>query len=178
MFIEIDDKCRTSVSNIYAVGDITGSPFYANKAGMQGKVAAEVIAGRKLSSEGVVIPNILYLNPEIAWAGLQENEAVSENIPVKVGKFPLGSLGKQVVSQAEEGFVKLIFEEESGIIAGGLVVGENASQFIAQVTMGIEMAAHIDDFSLTVPVHPSTPEAFLESADDVMNLAVHLAKKK
>ncbi|MFC1724662.1 hypothetical protein ACFL4T_03475 [candidate division KSB1 bacterium] len=87
-------------------------------------------------------------------------------------------LGKQVVSQAEEGFVKLIFEEGSGILAGGFVIGENASQFIAQVTMGIEMAAHVDDFALTVPVHPSTPEAFGESADDVLNLAVHLAKKK
>ncbi len=177
-FIQTDHEMRTSIPHIFAVGDITGGETYANRAGFEGKVAAETIAGRSSTTGQTVIPKVLYTIPETAWTGLQEYDFNKQDKKIISGKFSLASLGKHSVSQSEEGFAKLHFEEETGIIVGGIIVGENAGSLITQLTMAVEMAAHLDDFALTVPVHPTTPEAFMESADDVLGLSVHLGKKR
>ncbi len=177
-FIKTGPDMKTSVSNIYAAGDVSGGLFYANKAAMQAKVAADTICGKNSSSENVLIPRILYFIPEAAWVGVQANKDKLYGEELVSGKFPLSSLGKHVVSQSDTGLVKLVFEKNSGTIVGGLIIGENAGGLIAQLTMAIEMSAHKDGFSLTVPVQPTAPEAFLESADEIQDLSVHLGKKR
>lgn len=177
-FIRVDEKRRTSVANIYAIGDVTGEPMLAHKASHEGRVAAEVIAGEKGAAyDPKAIPAIVFTNPEIAWCGLQESEAEEKGIRIKVEKFPWSASGRAATMGAGRGLTKLIIDAESGIILGGGVAGKNAGSLIPEIALAVEMAATVEDVSLSIHPHPTLSETIMEAAELFTGSPTHLPRK-
>lgn len=171
--IEIDKQCRTSVPNIYAIGDIVAGPALAHKASYEGKVAAEVIAGHPSEIDYKAIPAVVFSSPEIASVGLSETEARAEGREVAVGKFNYAANGRALSMNAAEGFVKLVADKKSGFVLGGQIVGPEGSNLIAEIGLAIEMNATLEDFALTIHAHPTLGEITMEAAETALGQAVH-----
>src|SRR5690554_6125578 len=140
-FIAVDGQMRTNVSHIFAIGDIVGQPMLAHKAVHEAHVAAEVAAGQKSFFDARVIPSVAYTDPEVAWAGLTEEQARSEGVKVRKGVFPWAASGRAIANGRDEGFTKLLFDEQTGRIVGGAIVGTGAGDLISEVVLAIEMGA-------------------------------------
>jgi dihydrolipoamide dehydrogenase len=177
-FIEIDSQCRTSVPNVYAIGDIVKGPALAHKASYEGKVAAEAIAGLPSAIDYKAIPAIVFSDPEIATVGLNEVEARKAGIAVSVGKFPYAANGRALAMEAGEGFVKVIADESSGLVLGAQIVGAESSNLIAELALAIEMGARMEDIALTVHAHPTLGEMAMEAAEAAMGRPTHLVVSK
>jgi dihydrolipoamide dehydrogenase len=157
-FITVDDQQRTNVGHIFAIGDIVGQPMLAHKASHEGKVAAEVIAGKASGFEGRVIPAVAYTDPEIAWVGSSEPEAKAKGVAYGKGVFPWAASGRSLSLGRSEGLTKLLFDEETGRLIGAGMVGPNAGELIAEATLAIEMGADARDIGLTIHPHPTLSE--------------------
>ena len=164
-FIEVDRQMRTNVPHIFAIGDIVGNPMLAHKAVHEGHVAAEAAAGEKSHFDARVIPSVAYTDPEIAWAGVTEEEAKAQGIKVKVGKFPWQASGRAIANGRDEGFTKLIFDEATHRIIGGGIVGTHAGDLISEVTLAIEMGADAVDIGKTIHPHPTLGESIGMAAE-------------
>jgi dihydrolipoamide dehydrogenase len=167
-FIEIDDQCQTKDKHVMAAGDITGKPMGAGNAFYQGKVAGEVSAGKKSGLDAAAIPKVVYSDPEIAFVGLQKQEAVKTGQQVIEGHFPFSGNGKANCENKMEGFVSVFADPVSHLILGGLIVGKNASGLINQISFAIEMGAKLEDVAGTVFVHPTYSEAFLRASEQAL----------
>lgn len=176
-FIKVNEKMQTSNPNIYAIGDVIGGPLLAHKAYREAKVAAEVIAEIPSAFDNVVIPAVIYTDPEIAWAGLSQKEAEQKGINISVGSFPFHASGRALTLDSPTGFVKTIAEKETKRIIGVEIVGYDASELISEAALAIEMGAFLDDLSKTIHPHPSMSEALLESAEAALGEAVHIINK-
>ena len=166
-FIPVDEGQRTSVPHIFAVGDITGPPLLAHRATHQGKVAAEVAAGRKAAFEASVIPSVAYTDPEIAWVGLTEGEAKAEGRAIEKASFPWAASGRAIGSGRDEGVTKLIFDGESRRLVGAGIVGPHAGELISEAVLGIEMGADPEDIALSIHPHPTLSETVNFAAEMV-----------
>jgi len=164
-FIEVDRQMRTNVPHIFAIGDIVGNPMLAHKAVHEGHVAAEAAAGEKSYFDARVIPSVAYTDPEIAWAGITEEEAKAQGIKVKVGKFPWQASGRAIANGRDEGFTKLIFDEATHRIIGGGIVGTHAGDLISEVALAIEMGADAVDIGKTIHPHPTLGESIGMAAE-------------
>ena len=164
-FIQVDKQLRTSISHIYAVGDVTGAPMLAHKGMHEGHIAAEVISGKKHYFEPKTIPSIAYTEPEIAWVGLNEMQAKRENIDYKTSVFPWSASGRAIASNCSLGITKLIFNKSNNKIIGGSIVGTNAGELIGEVCLAIEMGCDAEDIALTVHAHPTLYESIGLSAE-------------
>jgi len=164
-FIEVDGQMRTNVDHIFAIGDIVGQPMLAHKASYEGKVAAEVAAGDQRAADARVIPSVAYTDPEVAWVGVTEREAKDGGLAFGVGKFPWAASGRALGMDRSEGFTKLIFDENSGRIIGGGVVGMHAGDLIAEIALAIEMGASAEDIGLTIHPHPTLSESVMMAAE-------------
>jgi dihydrolipoamide dehydrogenase len=158
-FISVDKQMRTNVPHIYAVGDIVGNPMLAHKAAHEGHVAAEAAAGHKAYFDATVIPSVAYTDPEIAWVGLTEDEAKKNGTKVGIAKFPWTASGRAIANGRDEGFTKLIFEDESHRIVGAGIVGTNAGELISELALAIEMGADATDIGKTIHPHPTLGES-------------------
>ena len=158
-FIITDDYKRTSVNNIFAIGDITGNPLLAHKATHEGKVAAEVICGLPAAFDSRAIPNVVYTDPEIAWVGLTESEVKEQKIEYEKGDFPWAASGRAQAVGAGQGKTKIIFEKNTKKIIGLGIVGPGAGDLISEGAIAIEMGADAEDISLTVHPHPTLSES-------------------
>ena len=158
-FIPVDGQLRTSVPHIYAIGDIARQPMLAHKAVHEGHVAAEVAAGQKSYFDARVIPSVAYTDPEIAWAGLTEDEAKKQGVKYGVAKFPWAASGRAIANGRDEGFTKLIFSEDSHRLIGGAIVGAGAGDLISEIALAIEMGADAVDVGKTIHPHPTTSES-------------------
>ncbi len=156
--VGVNSQQRTNVPHILALGDLTGEPMLAHRATHQGKVAAEVAAGLKTAFEARVIPSVAYTDPEIAWAGLGEEQAKNEGRKIGVGRFPWVASGRSLALGRSEGFTKLIFDPETKELLGAGIVGPGAGDLIAEVALAIEMGADAEDLALTVHAHPTLSE--------------------
>jgi dihydrolipoamide dehydrogenase len=172
--IEIDSMCRTSVPNIYAIGDIVPGPALAHKAAYEAKVAAEAIAGQRAAIDYKAIPSVVFSDPEIASVGLNESQAKEAGYAVAIGKFPYAANGRALSMSAAEGFVKLVADEKSGQILGAQVVGSEASNLIAEIGLAIEMGATSMDIALTIHAHPTLGEMTMEAAESALGRATHI----
>ncbi len=172
-FIPVDEECRTAERNIFAIGDAAGEPMLAHKASREGKVAAEVIAGRKSAFDNRAIPAVVFTDPEIAWAGLTEREAAEKGIQVRVGRFPLSALGRARTLGRTDGLVKILSHPETGTVLGVGMVGPLASELIAEGTLAIEMGATLEDLMVTIHPHPTLSEAILEAAEAGAGASIH-----
>lgn len=177
-FIKVDEKRKTSRENIYAIGDVTQKPLFANKATHEGRIAAEVIAGKKHEYKPKAIPSIVTTTKtEITWCGIMENEAKENGIEIKVTKFPWAASGRAATLGNSNGLTKLIFDAESGVIIGGGVVGKKAGNLISEITLAIEMAATSTDISLSIHPHPTLSESIMEASEMFSGNSTHFRGK-
>lgn len=166
-FIQVNSRQETSIDGIYAIGDVVGNPMLAHKSTYQGKVAAEVIAGKKTVFEPMTIPSVAYTNPELAWMGMTETEAKEKGIEYKLGKFPWGASGRALSSDAASGTTKVLFDKNSGRIIGAGICGLNAGELIHEAVLALEMGADFEDISKTIHAHPTLSETFASASEIV-----------
>jgi dihydrolipoamide dehydrogenase len=164
-FIPVDRQQRTSVANIYAIGDIVGQPMLAHKATHEGKTAAEVIAGMKSYFDARAIPSVAYTDPEIAWAGVTEEQAKADGIAYEKGVFPWAASGRSLSNGRNEGLTKILFDKTSHRIIGAGIVGTNAGELIAEAVLGLELGADVEDIALTIHPHPTLSETLNFAAE-------------
>jgi len=164
-FISVDKQMRTNVNHIYAIGDIVGQPMLAHKATHEGKIAAEVIAGEKVEFQAMTIPSVAYTDPEIAWAGVTEDEAKANNIAIEKAVFPWAASGRAISTNRTEGMTKLIFNKKTNRIIGASIVGTNAGELIAETVLSIEMGADANDIGLSIHPHPTLSESVAMAAE-------------
>ncbi|MBU3575511.1 dihydrolipoyl dehydrogenase [Polynucleobacter sp. UK-Mo-2m-Kol15] len=158
-FIPVDNQMRTNVNHIFAIGDIVGQPMLAHKAVHEGHVAAEVAAGEKSYFDAKQIPSVAYTDPEVAWAGLTEEQCKAKGIAYEKGLFPWAASGRAIANGRDEGFTKLIFDAASKRIIGGGIVGTHAGDLIGEVCLAIEMGADAVDIGKTIHPHPTLGES-------------------
>jgi dihydrolipoamide dehydrogenase len=164
-YIPVDRQRRTNVPHIFAIGDIAGQPMLAHKATHEGKVAAEVAAGQKSSFDARTVPSVAYTDPEIAWAGVTELEAQQEGRKLGKGLFPWMASGRSLALGRDEGFTKLLFDDQTHRVVGGGIVGSNAGDLISEVALAIEMGAEAADIGLTIHPHPTLSETVAFAAE-------------
>ncbi|PIU39046.1 MAG: dihydrolipoyl dehydrogenase [Piscirickettsiaceae bacterium CG_4_10_14_0_2_um_filter_44_336] len=164
-FIEVDERQKTNVDHIYAIGDIVGQPMLAHKAAHEGKVAAEVIAGMPSAFTPMGIPSVAYTDPEVAWAGKTEAELKAEGIAYEKGAFPWAASGRSLSLGRDEGLTKALFCAETHRLLGCGIVGPNAGELIAEAMLAIEMGADMQDIGLTIHPHPTLSETLCFAAE-------------
>ena len=164
-FIPVDVQMRTNVPHIFAIGDIVGQPMLAHKAVHEAHVAAEAAAGEKVAFDARVIPSVAYTDPEVAWVGLTEDQAKAEGRKVKKGLFPWSASGRAIANGRDEGFTKLLFDEETHRIVGGGIVGTHAGDMIGEIALAIEMGADEIDIGKTIHPHPTLGESIGMAAE-------------
>jgi len=158
-FIAVDKQMRTNVPNIFAIGDIVGQPMLAHKVVHEGHVAAEAAAGHKSYFDAKQIPSVAYTDPEVAWAGLTEEQCKAQGIPYEKGLFPWAASGRAIANGRDEGFTKLLFDANTHRIIGGGIVGTHAGDLIGEVCLAIEMGADAVDIGKTIHPHPTLGES-------------------
>jgi dihydrolipoamide dehydrogenase len=177
-FIPVNERRQTNVPHVYAVGDVAGQPMLAHKAFKDGEVAAENIAGQDSVFDPKCIPAVVFCDPEIATAGVQEPEARAAGRDVVVGKFPFSALGRALAASEADGFVKVIGDKQSKAALGVHIVGSGASDLISEAAIALEMGALLPDIGLTIHPHPTLPEGLMEAAKAALGEAIHALNKK
>ncbi len=174
--IEIDKQCRTSVSSIYAIGDIVQGPPLAHKASYEGKIAAEAIAGQRSEIDYLAIPAVCFTEPELATVGYSEAEAKEEGLEVTAAKFPFAANGRALALNSTDGFVKLVTRKEDGLIVGAQIAGTGASDMIAEIGLAIEAGMTAEDVAMTIHAHPTLGEMTMEAAEVALGSPIHIVK--
>ncbi|MBB5355042.1 dihydrolipoamide dehydrogenase [Anoxybacillus mongoliensis] len=175
--IEIDKQCRTSVPNIYAIGDVVAGPPLAHKASYEGKIAAEAIAGHPSEIDYLAIPAVVFSDPECASVGYFEKQAIEEGIDVITAKFPFGANGRALALNEADGFLKLVLTKDDGVIIGAQIVGPNASDMIAELGLAIEAGMTAEDIAMTIHAHPTLGEITMEAAEVALGSPIHIINK-
>jgi dihydrolipoamide dehydrogenase len=158
-FIPVDKQLRTNVPHIFAIGDIVGQPMLAHKAVHEGHVAAEAAAGHKAFFDATVIPSVAYTDPEIAWVGVTEDEAKKAGHKVSKAVFPWAASGRAIANGRDEGFTKILVDDETHRVVGGGIVGTHAGDLISELALAIEMGADPEDIGKTIHPHPTLGES-------------------
>ncbi len=176
-FVPTDDGCRTNVPGIYAIGDVSGAPMLAHKASKEGEVAAEVIAGHHAGKDWMTVPGIVFTHPEIASAGMTEEQAREKGHKFKAARFPFSALGRAMSIAETDGFVKVITEDETKRILGIHIVGPSASDLISEAALAVELVATAEDMALTIHPHPTLGEALMEASAASLGQAIHMVNR-
>ena len=177
-FITVDAQCRTTVANIFAIGDVVGEPMLAHKASHQGRLAVEVIKGSKGVFEPAAIPAVVFTDPELAWAGMTEQEARASGMQYKVVRFPWAASGRAMAIGRTDGLTKLIIEPQTERILGVAMVGAGAGEMIAEGVLAIEMGANATDLKMTIHPHPTLTETVMEAAELFFGTATHFYRRQ
>jgi dihydrolipoamide dehydrogenase len=177
-FVIVDEQRRTAEPNIFAIGDVTGSPMLAHKATHEGLVAAEVIAGVNSAFTPAAIPAVVFTDPEIAWCGLSEDEAKAKGRDVAITRFPWQASGRATTLNRTDGLTKLIVDPNSERLLGVGIVGVGAGELIAGGATAIEMGATAEDLAKTIHPHPTLSETIMEAAEGFFGQTVHLHKRR
>jgi dihydrolipoamide dehydrogenase len=177
-FIRVNSKLQTSDPSVYAVGDIAGGVLLAHKATREAKVAVDVLCGDENSMDHVVIPAVVYTDPELAWCGLTETEAKAKGIPVKSVRFPWAACGRALTLDRADGMTKLVLDPESERVLGVGIVGYGAGDLISEGVLAVEMGATARDLADTVHPHPTLSETVMESAEAFYGFATHTYNPK
>ena len=164
-FIPVSKQLRTNVPHIFAIGNVVGQPMLAHKAMHEAKVAAEVIAGKNSFFDARAIPSVAYTDPEVAWAGVTENEARAAGVAYGKGVFPWAASGRSLTLGRSEGMTKVLFDEATGRVIGCGIVGPSAGDLISEAVLAIEMGADAADIGLTIHPHPTLSETVAMAAE-------------
>jgi dihydrolipoamide dehydrogenase len=176
-FVKVDQQQKTTDKNIFAIGDVTGAPLLAHKASYEGRIASEVIAGKKSLNDARVIPSVIYTEPEIATCGLSENEAKEKDIAHKTAKFRWSASGRAVAMNESQGFTKLLISPKDDQILGAAIIGKDAGNLIPEMALAIEMAANATDLAWTIHPHPTLSETIMEAAEIYLGHPTHTFNK-
>ena len=163
-FVEVDAQRRTTEANIFAIGDVAGEPMLAHKATHEAPVAVEAIAGQPSAWDPRAIPAVVFTDPEIAWAGLTETEAIDRRIEVVVSTMPWAASGRATTLGRTDGATKLVLEPHTDRILGVGIVGRGAGELIGEAVLAIEIGAVAQDLELTVHPHPTLSETLMNAA--------------
>ena len=177
-FVITNSQQKTEDPSILAIGDVIGGPMLAHKAAHEAKVAVEVLNGEKSNFKNRVIPAVVFTDPEIAWAGLTENEALAQGRNVKVVKFPWGASGRAQTLGRGEGLTKLLIDPESERIIGVGLTGSGAGELIAEGVLAIQTLVKAKELALSIHPHPTLSETMMETAEVFYGTATHIYKKK
>jgi dihydrolipoamide dehydrogenase len=177
-FIRVNPRQQTADPAIYAIGDAAGGVLLAHKATKEGRIAIEVITGEQSTFENIIIPAVVFTDPEIAWCGLTEAEARAKNIKVEIARFPWAASGRALTNDRPDGLTKLIIEPVSERILGVGICGAGAGELIAEGVLAIEMGATAQDLALTVHPHPTLSETMMEAAEAFYGHATHTISRK
>jgi len=173
-FIRVDDRCATSMRNVWAIGDVTGEPMLAHRAMAQGEMVAEIISGEKRAFDHRAIPAICFTDPEIVAVGLAPDAAKAAQGETLVGLFPFRANGRAMTKQADEGFVRVVARADNHVVLGIHAVGAGVSELSAAFSLAVEMGARLEDVALTIHAHPTTSEAFHEAALKALGKPLHI----
>lgn len=177
-FVKVNAQRKTNLPGIYAIGDIAGQPMLAHKASHEGVLVAEVIAGQNRAYDAKTVPAVIFVDPEIASAGLLESEAKAKGFnDLKIGKFPFAANGRAVSMMETDGFVKIIANAKTHVVLGVHIVGPDASNLISEAALAIEMGARLEDLALTIHPHPTLGETMMEAAEATLGHAIHIIQK-
>ncbi|WP_017365767.1 dihydrolipoyl dehydrogenase [Methylococcus capsulatus] len=177
-FIPVDERQRTNVPHIYAIGDIVGNPMLAHKATHEAKVAAEVIAGKPSAFQALTIPSVAYTDPEVAWMGVTEAQAKAQGIEYEKAVFPWAASGRALGIGRKEGATKLLCDKTTKRVIGAGIVGPHAGELIAEAVLAMEMGADAEDIGLTVHAHPTLSETFAFAAEMIEGTITDLYIRK
>jgi dihydrolipoamide dehydrogenase len=177
-FLQVNSSLMTDDPFIYAIGDVVGEPMLAHKASHEGRVAVEAIAGHKVAFEPQAIPAVVFTDPEIAWAGLTETQALNEGRDVTVAKFPWAASGRAMTIDRTEGLTKLIIDPHSERVLGVGLCGAGAGEMIAEGVVAIEMGALAGDIKLSIHPHPTLSETIMEAAEVFYGQSTHIYRPK
>ncbi len=177
-FLKTNVQRQTNLAHIYAIGDLVGQPMLAHKASHEGILVAEVLKGHNRVFDAKVIPAVVFTDPEIASAGMTEEEAKAKGYKnLLVSKFPFGANGRAVSMMETDGFVKIVANADNHIVLGVHIVGPEASNLISEAVLAIEMAARLEDLALSIHPHPTLGETMMEAAEATLGHAIHIIQK-
>ena len=171
--IAVDEHLKTSVPNVWAVGDAVKGPMLAHKAMVDGRVAAENAMGGERAVDYGSVPNVIFMRPEVASVGLTSDEARERRVAVKVTKFPFSAAPKAQILGETDGLIQLVCEEQSGRVLGVHMMGPHVTDLIAEGALAVQMGATADDLAWTIHAHPTLPEAMVEAALGFRDATVH-----
>jgi dihydrolipoamide dehydrogenase len=173
-FVQIDNRCQTSMRGVYAIGDVTGDPMLAHRAMAQGEMVAEIVSGLNRSWDKRCIPAVCFTDPEIVCAGLLPSEALAEDYEFDVAQFPFAASGRAMTVEREDGFVRVVAQKSDGVLLGVQAVGAGVSELAASFSLALEMGARVDDIAATIHAHPTLGEAFQEACMQALGHGLHI----
>lgn len=173
-FLRIDERCRTSMRGVHAIGDITGEPMLAHRAMAQGEMVAEIVAGKKRVWDKRCIPAVCFTDPEIVTAGFSPDEARAQGFEIRVGLFPFTANGRAMTMLSEDGFVRVVARADTNLVLGVQAVGAGVSELSSTFALAIEMGARLEDIAATIHAHPTRSEGFQEAALKALGHALHI----
>jgi dihydrolipoamide dehydrogenase len=171
--VDVNDRCETNIAGVYAIGDAVKGPMLAHKGSEEGVFVAEILAGQKPHINHDNIPWVIYTHPEIAWVGINEEQAKERGINYKTGFFPFAANGRSLAMNEKGGRVKMISDADTDRILGVHIFGANASELISEAVLAMEYSASTEDIARTVHAHPTLSEAMHEAALSVDGRALH-----
>lgn len=173
-FIKIDDRCRSSMRGVYAIGDVTGEPMLAHRASAQGEMVAEIVAGKRRAWDRTCIPAICFTDPEIVVAGLTPEAAKAVGIEIVAGSFPFRANGRAMTLSSDTGFIRTVARADNHLLLGIQGVGAGISELSAAFSLAIEMGARLEDVAGTIFAHPTLSEGMLEAALKALGQPIHI----
>jgi dihydrolipoamide dehydrogenase len=177
-FVECDAQQRTADPHILAIGDVAGEPMLAHKATHEGRIAAEALLGKPVEFAPRAIPAVVFTDPEIAWAGLTQDEAKRDDIPHEVAIYPWAASGRAQALGRTEGLTKWIIDPESSRVLGCGMVGPGAGELIAEAALAIEMGCEVRDITETIHAHPTLSETLMNAGEVFFGTATEIYKPK
>jgi dihydrolipoamide dehydrogenase len=177
-FIKVNAHQQTDDPAIFAIGDVVGGPLLAHKASREGRVAVETITSSSGTTEGMVIPAVVFTDPEVAWCGLTEAEAKAQGVSVHVSRFPWSASGRAVSLDRPDGMTKLIIEPETERILGVGIVGVGAGELISEGVLAVELGATAKNLAEAVHPHPTLSETLKECAESFYGVATHMISRR
>jgi dihydrolipoamide dehydrogenase len=173
-FVQIDERCATSMRNVWAVGDLTGEPMLAHRAMAQGVVVAEIIAGRRRIFDNVAIPAVCFTDPEIVTIGLSPEAARTAGREIVTAQFPFQANGRALSMAAEDGFVRVTARADNHLLLGIAAVGSGVSELSSAFALALEMGARLEDIAGVIHAHPTLGEAFHEVSLRALGEPLHI----
>src|SRR4051794_4093217 len=177
-FVKVDEQMRTADPHILAIGDVAGEPMLAHKATHEGRVAAEVLAGKPVAFQPLAIPAVVFTDPEIAWCGLTEEQAKRDGRKHEVAVYPWAASGRAIALGRTEGLTKMLVDPDTERVLGVGIVGAGAGELIAEAALAIEMGCEVMDIAETIHPHPTLSETVMNAAESFFGTATEIYKPK
>jgi dihydrolipoamide dehydrogenase len=174
-FIKVDDHLRTNVPGVFAIGDVNGPPLLAHAASAEGVIAVETAAGREVKPlDPVQVPRCIYCQPQVASAGLTEEQAKEKGHQVRIGKFPFSASGKAIAMGDTVGFIKTVVDAETGRLLGTHAIGSEVTELLPEMVMAAWAGVKAEQFEALVHAHPTLSESLKEATLAAEGLAIHI----